>query len=272
MQTLIFANENGQGAPFSLDDRIFLGEGLFETLRVTRSKPCYPKLHWQRIQSAALFLGIPFDVSLATWHEKLKHCIEIKELLEGGIKVTLSGGSAPRGLLEKSQKSHLVFDAFQYVINRQPVNLISASWLRDEKNPVYQLKSVNYLEAIIARRQAQATGANEVLFFNLKHHATDTSIANLFIIKNNRLFTPASHCGVLMGIISQRLLALCKKNGISSMECEIDKSRLIQADAIFTCNALQGIRPVLSFEGIYFDINHPLMALLQELLAKDNYD
>src|SRR5690606_10040022 len=103
MAMLVFMNKNGL-APFPLDDRIFLGEGLFETLRVAHGKPCYPKLHWQRLQNAASFLGIPFDLSFDTWLRKLVQCIKINAMPNGGIKVLLSSGSAPRGLLKKSKE------------------------------------------------------------------------------------------------------------------------------------------------------------------------
>ena len=271
MPTLLSTQENKASVSFAIDDRIFLGEGLFETIRVFKGKPCYAALHWQRLQKAALYLDIPFEVSLELWLEQLDHCIKRNQLEADGIKVILSGGSATRGLLEKSNESHLVFDVFKYSINKQTLNLISAIWLRDSKNPVYQLKSVNYLEAIIARRHAQAAGADDALFFNGQHQATETTIANLFLIKDNQLFTPSLQSGVLAGIIRQRLLSLSREQGIDCFECELGKNKLVQADALFVCNALQGIRQVRSFEGHIFEINHPLITLLQELLAKDSY-
>ncbi|CEK11417.1 aminotransferase class IV [Legionella hackeliae] len=271
MSTLIFINKNGQNAPFPTDDRLFLGEGLFETLRVVHGKPCYAKLHWQRLQYAAASLGIPFDISFELWLKTLLQCIQMTSIQNGGIKVTLGGGSAPRGLTKKASQSRLIFDAFSYIKTSQALKLISASWVRASNNPIYQLKSISYLEAIIARRQAEDVGADDVLFFNEKHHATETSIANVFIIKNNELFTPSLNSGILAGIIRQRLIALSRANAIACFEHELEKKMLVDADAMFVCNALQGIRPVSTLDAIPFSINHPLMNLLQDLLARDSY-
>lgn len=269
MSTIVHVQDKKYNPILTIDDRIFLGEGLFETLRIVGSKPQYPEYHWQRLKNAALFLNIPFDVPLKLWFDKLNDCISVKKLKEGGVKAILSGGSAPRGLVEQAKEPHLIFDAFEYSINTQALNLISAPWQRDAKNPIYQLKSVNYLEAILARRHAIAQGADDVLFFNFEHHATDTTIANLFIIKNNQLITPALYCGVLPGIIRQRLLALCKERDLNCTELELVKETIVQADAVFVCNALQGIRPIRTFDGNYFDVEHPIIKLLQEILARD---
>ncbi|MBA2652770.1 MAG: aminotransferase class IV [Tatlockia sp.] len=271
MPTEIFFQENELTTPFVSEDRIFLGEGLFETLRFCDSKPCYPEHHWQRLSEAASLLAIPFTISLKLWIEKLNELIYLKKMPEGGIKVILGGGKASRGLVERSNESHLLFNAFQYVKSTKPLKLVSATWLRDAKNPIYQLKTVNYLEAIIARRQAEATGADDVLFFNFKNQATETTIANLFIIKNNRLLTPPLKSGVLAGIIRRRLLTLCKEQGIACVETELNKISLIQADAAFTTNALQGIRKIGSCDGHVYNVNHALIDLAQELLTKDPF-
>lgn len=271
MTTLVFINKNGQNAPVSMDDRIFLGEGLFETLRVAHGKPCYAKLHWQRLQNAASFLDIPFDVSLELWLTKLLQCIQTAELQHGGVKIILSGGRAARGLLAKTEASHLIFSAFSYVKNTRALNLISAPWTRDHNNPIYKLKSTNYLEAIIAQRHAKNAGADDVLFFNDLNHATETSLANFFIIKNNQLYTPPIESGLLAGIIRQRLLMLSKDNAIGYSESPLDNADLVQADAMFVCNSLQGLRAVSTFDQVPFAISHPLFTLLQDLLAKDSF-
>ncbi|KTD13320.1 aminotransferase class IV [Legionella jamestowniensis] len=269
MSTLIFLNKNGKNAPFPMDDRVFLGEGLFETLRIVHGKPCYANLHWQRLQQAAALLGIPFDVSYELWLATLLRCIQAVSMQHGGIKVILSGGSAPRGLTEKATESRLIFDPFHYTKKIEALKLISAPWVRASNNPFYQIKSINYLEAIIARRQAEEAGGEDVLFFNEKQQATETSVANFFIIKNDKVFTPELKSGILAGIIRQRLLAICKANAIACFEEALDKKTLMKADAMFTCNVLQGIRAVSMLDHVPFTTNHPLMVLLGDLLVRD---
>jgi 4-amino-4-deoxychorismate lyase len=254
---------------FSLDDRIFLGEGLLETLSFSHARPCYAKFHWQRMQKSAGILKIPFDISSNDFYNYLIDCIQVSKLSFGGIKVILSGGRAPRGLNNHSLISYLAVDVFSYPLKRNAINLVSSEWLRDGRNPVYQIKSINYLEAILAKSYAPSSSADEVLFFNSNNFATDTTVANIFIVKDDKIYTPMLTDGVLPGIIRGRVLVLCKKFIISCEETNIDKKLIMTADAIFTTNSLQGIREVRSFDGKIFLIKHHIITLLQKLLAED---
>lgn len=265
MHTRVLVERGEINHSFAIEDRIFLGEGLFETLRVDSSKPCFAALHWQRLAKAAAFLGIPFDLSLDDWEEHLVAQIKRDNLYHGGIKAILSGGTAPRGLAERGQISQLVLQTFNYSVQSSPLRLVSATWLRDRANPVYQLKSVNYLEAIVARRQALEAGADDALFFNMQLQATETTCANLFVIKNNRLYTPALTEGVLPGITRGRILAFCAAEKIPVDECVVSKSMVFEADAVFICNSLQGIRMVSGLDSTSY-ANHPLIEQLMGLV------
>jgi 4-amino-4-deoxychorismate lyase len=266
MHTRVLVEKGDVSPAFAIDDRIFLGEGLFETLRVDSSKPCFAQLHWQRLSSSARKLGIPFDISFDDWQDHLISQIKRDNLYHGGIKAILSGGGAPRGLAEQGQVSQLIFQTFNYTVRNHPVRLMSSSWLRDGDNPIYQLKSVNYLEAIIARREAIASGSDDTLFYNLFHHATETTCANLFLIKNHTLLTPPLSDGVLPGITRSRLISIALTHHIPCIERSITKTMIEEADAVFVTNCLQGICCVLSLDTVLFDLNHPLIEQLTSWL------
>lgn len=254
-------NEQKRGA-FAIDDRIFLGEGLFETLKVVAGLPCCADLHWQRLAHAAHQLGIPFSLSFEQWLARLQQQIKQDNLVDGGIKAILSAGAAPRGLAEYGTGTLLRLQTFRFRRATQPLNLVRAPWLRDAANPVYQVKSINYLEAILARRHALAEGADDVLFFNLQQHATETSCANLFLIHQHALLTPPKTDGLLAGIMRARILALAKQQQISCNEVSLSQAMIEQADALFITNSLQGIRAIRTLEGINFPVSHPLLTHL----------
>lgn len=251
---------------YAKEDRIFLGEGLFETLRVSHAKPCFADLHWQRLKKAALELSIPFDLGLEDWQSLLADQIQKNRLIHGGIKVLLSGGPAHRHLTEPGQNCHLVLQTFQTIRKDRPLRLVSAPWLRDALNPIYGWKSINYLEAILARRQAQSQGADDALFYNTQHHATETTCANLFAIQKNTLWTPPLQDGVLPGITRTRLLNLSRQQGVTCEESSLTWASLAQADALFLTNSLQGIQRVLSLDQLVFDSSPPLLGQLAEWL------
>ena len=256
--------------PVSPDDRIFLGDGLFETIRFEKSRPLYPTIHWQRLRQSANSLFISSDLSDHFLSCQLIDCIKSSGIENGGVKIVLSGGRAARGLVAKGLSPVIFFRAFENHASKSPLHLLTAPWSRDAKNPVYQLKSVNYLEAIMARRAALVAGAQDVIFFNVEQHAMETTVANLFMIKEEKVFTPKLTDGVLPGIIRHRILRLCKDHGIHCKEVSIDRNQLIRAEAIFTTNALEHMRSVKLFDGQRFKTHHPLFKQLNHLLANDS--
>lgn len=256
----------GNNPALAMDDRLFLGEGLFETLKVEHANPRHPLLHWQRLSHSAKHLGIPFAISFDDWLDHLLQHIKKDNLQQGGIKAILTGGSAPRGLAEKGQVSQLLLQTFNYTAPTHPVRLTKASWLRDAANPIYGLKSINYLEAIMARRQALALGLDDALFYNLNGHATETTCANLFLIKNNTLITPALSEGVLPGITRQRIILFCAQSQIPCLETEVSCELVASADLLFICNALQGVRVVSSLDEQTFKLTHLLLEQISAML------
>ncbi|CAM2930804.1 aminotransferase class IV [Legionella worsleiensis] len=272
MHTRVLIDKGDVIPGFGIDDRIFLGEGLFETIKVDSSHPCFAALHWQRMADSAHQLGIAFDLSLDDWYDCLIQQIRRDNLYHGGVKAILSGGSAPRGLVERSQVSQLILQTFNYQKANHPVRLVASSWLRDAANPIYRMKTVNYLEAVLARRQAITMGADDALFFNLHHCATETTCANLFLIKNNQLITPPLDHGILPGITRSRIVSLCEDQGIPFREQGVTKAMINEADALFIANSLHGIRAVFSVDEVIFAVTHPLIEQLIALLSSDELD
>lgn len=250
----------------SRHDRIFLGEGLFETVRFVECAPMSPELHWQRLEQGAQFLGLNLPVTFDEWYERLVLAIKKQAITYGGVKVILTGGTASRGLTQKGYDLQLIFDVFSYELNSKPLRLISAPWLRDAKNPIYGIKSVDYLEAIIARRYAIANHADDVLFFNMQHNAQETTVANLFVIIDDVLHTPAVSQGILPGVTRTLIINGCRLHGIELREGEINKSMLARASSAFVCNSLQGIQSVHTWDEITYVTDVPIFRQLSNYI------
>lgn len=246
-------------------DRLLLGEGLFETIAVSNGQPQHANLHWQRMKTSANALGIAFDLSLEAWLRVLGQWIEKHGEAQGGLKVILSGGDAERGLLSKGVQSHLLLQFFKVNQSKKPLQLMSSPWLRDANNPVYRHKTVNYLEAILARKQAMSQGADDVLFFNTAGLVTETSTANLFLIRDSRIYTPALSAGLLAGISRQRVLDFCLQAGIDFTEGAINRAELNEGEAVFLSSTLTGIGQVCAIDDRQYQINHPLIQKFQSV-------
>jgi 4-amino-4-deoxychorismate lyase len=254
---------------FPIDDRILLGEGLFETIKVQQGKALFPELHWQRLNNAAQYLKIRFTLPKREWGNLLDNTIQKDNLINGGLKAILSGGVAVRGLVAQGQESRLLVQSFSYTHQNTALRLLPASWTRDANNPLYQFKTINYLEAVLARREALQKGADDALFFNTKQHITEATCANIFLINNGRFITPPLHDGVLPGITRLRILNHCARLGFLYEESSINKELLEQADAVFLTNSLQGIHYVKTIDTLSFALTNPLVQQMILVLAEE---
>lgn len=253
----------------AISDRAFLGEGLFETIKIRNSKPLFSHLHWQRLKRSAQSLGISFSLSIEEWHQLLVQKVQQELIINGGMKVVLSGGIAARGLISKGQNNKLLIQCFTYNELQKPLRLIHAPWLRDANNPIYGLKTLNYLESIIARRQALEQGADDALFFNTQQWVTEATTANIFFIHQECVYTPSQKDGLLPGITRARILKHCIRLAIEHKELSINQEFINNAQAAFLTNSLLGIHYVAAINEQEFMVPHPLIEQLKEVLAEE---
>lgn len=259
----------GANLCLSSADRLFLGEAVFETLKVRRGKALYSSLHWKRLGNTAALLGISFTLALEEWQRVIGQYLAEQNFTEGGLKIILTPGTAARGLTQSGNSPHLVLECFDYQPLESPLKLISCPWQRDCMNPVYQYKSVSYFEEILARRWAANQNADDVLFFNTENRATETSIANFFIIHQNRIGTSPPAEGLISGILRERILSICQNNQIDCRESPVTRAMIQDAEALFTSNVLQGIKAVSRIDHLDKNSAHPLFIRLSALLAKE---
>lgn len=251
---------------FLPDERIFLGQGVFETLKVRAGRPLFADAHFRRLQQSASALGIAFELDFPAFEKRLLKALAGEAASSNGLKVLVSAGSAPRGYLHEARAPGMHVQAFTYTPQTAPVVLVRAPWQRDAANPLYGHKTVNALENLLAAKDAHARGASDALFFNTKGHATETTTANLFGCSGGILWTPPLNDGVLPGITRSRVFDICKALAIPCEERPVDEQLLAGAEALALTNSLQGMRHVESFNGQAYARFHPLITAIAERL------
>src|SRR5262249_51407947 len=120
---------------------------------------------------------------------------------------------------------------------------------RNEHSPASRLKTLSYLDNVLARAEARTAGGDEAVMLNTAGALACAAAANLFWIRDGVLFTPALACGVLAGIARGEALASAARLGVTAHEVAAGPQALAAADAVFLTNALIGVRPVASVDG-----------------------
>lgn len=238
------------------DRGLLLGDGIFETIAVFDGKPVWLAEHLERLVEAAATLGIPvdhtnIDVAIAETLRATPH-------RHGILRITLTRGTGVRGLAANGSTPSLLVTLSPWVkgLLFAPAKLMTSMIRRNETSPAARLKTLSYIDNILAAREAAAANCDDALLLNTKGQVAASTIANVFMLKDGRLATPPLSAGILPGIARRKLLTLTQAE-----ERDIAPAELSFADALFLTNSLRLVRPVHALDG--HEIRHDDAALVR---------
>lgn len=231
-------------------DRGFtLGDGLFETIRIKDGKLRHLPRHLERLAAGVELLHLPLPHGAAELAGAMAALIEATGVTDGVLRLTLSRGTGARGVLPPADaKPTLLMTAAPAAHMTAPVAAIIARCTRrNEHSPLSRLKSLNYLDSILARQEAAERGADEALLLNAAGRLAESSVANLFLSvggrQGGRLLTPPVADGALPGI---RRALILERHGAE--EAPLTPDDLARADEAILTNSL-GLRPLVAVDG-----------------------
>jgi len=231
------------------DDRGFtLGDGLFETVRAEGGELRRLSAHLDRLEAGCAALGLPAPAP-ARVEQAMRSALEAAGLqaARAAVRLTWTAGSGGRGLDRPDTLApRLSVTAAPAPRPSGPARLALASVARNDGSPASRLKTLSYLDNVLARAQARAAGADEAVMLNTRGEVACAAAANLFWERDGRLFTPALACGVLAGIMRGEVIAAAARLEIPLDEVRAPASALLNADAVFLTNSLIGLRPASS--------------------------
>lgn len=230
--------------PVPGDDRgLTLSDGLFETLLAKDGELVLFEAHLARMDAGCLALDLPPPDP----EEALRLCKAAAGPGRMAVRLTLTAGSGGRGLDRPDPvRPRLFATAAPSPRPETPVSLTTVSVRRNEGSPASRLKTLAYLDQILARREANG---GEALMLNNRGEVACAAAANIFWLEDGMLITPALSCGVLNGIMRGQVLAAAARLGLRALEVAVPRAALNEAEAVFLTNSLIGLRPVDSLDG-----------------------
>jgi branched-subunit amino acid aminotransferase/4-amino-4-deoxychorismate lyase len=247
-----------------LDDRgLLLGDGLFETLLAISGRPLFFAEHFARLERgcAVLGLGGPSEAAARLAVDEALAALS-PSTARAAVRLTWTAGSGGRGLERPDAvRPRLFATAAPAPAVDRPVRLAFATVRRNAASPASRLKSLAYLDNVLARREAVAAGADEAVMLNTRGEAACAAAANLFWIRDGVVRTPALDCGVLDGITRAQVLNLAAGLGITAVGAREGADAFDAAEAIFLTSSLIGVRAVSQI-GDRALAPHPLTATL----------
>jgi branched-chain amino acid aminotransferase len=252
-------------AVVSVFDHGFLyGDGVYETLRAYRGRVFQLAEHLARLERSASRIQLHLPVSLERLTDLVRESLSRNQLQEAYLRITVSRGAGEIGLdpaLCKSPTLVIIAKPFQPYpesLYADGVSVIVAKTRRNlpEALPP-QVKSLNFLNNILAKMEAKAAGAHEALMLNHQGELTEGTTSNMFVVQRGRVRTPAVECGILNGITRGLVLQLASELGIPSEETRLTVDDLLRADECFLTNTTQEVLPVTRVNGTMIGNGRP---------------
>jgi len=230
------------------DDRSYrYGDGLFETMKLINGNISLGDHHFERLFSGLDILKFHIPV-LFTKH---KIEVEIKELCkknecERSARIRLSVSRGNGGLYDCDNKFSYLIECWPLEQKELNENGLIIDIFPDAKKSIdvfSNLKSANYLPYVMGAIWAKENKLNEALILNQHDRICDSTIANVFWAKDNKVFTPPLSEGCVAGVMRKKILELATLNPDYMLhETVLSQEILLQADEVFLTNAIAGVR------------------------------
>lgn len=264
------------------DHGLLYGDGIFEGIRLYKN--CIFKLdeHLDRLEKSAKAILLKLPWSLESIAEAIAEICRINGLVDGYIRLVVTRGKGTLGL------SHLSCKDPQLIIIADRIALYPeehyTQGLRIVTSPTRRInpaalapmvKSLNYLNNILAKADANQAGCLEAIMLNDQGYVAECTGDNIFIRHKDRWFTPPTHAGALKGITRGAVLEIMDELGLVCEEANLTRYDVWTADEMFLTGTAAEVIPVVEVDsraignGVPGEQTHTLLDAFHKLVCTD---
>lgn len=244
-------------AKVSVFDHGFLyGDGVFEGIRAYNGRVFMLDEHLDRLYESAKSIWLTIPMTKEEMKEAILKTLRANGLKDAYIRVVVSRGEGDLGLdPRKCSKPNVVvitdkIELFPEEFYERGIEMVTVSVRRNSPqalNP--NIKSLNYLNNILAKIEAINAGKPEGLMLTIDGYVAEGTGENIFIVKKGVILTPPAHMGILKGITRQVVINLACESGIPVREEVLTLHDVYTADECFITGTAAEIMPVVKLDG-----------------------
>lgn len=242
------------------------GLSLFETILAVEGRPRLLAEHLRRMRNGLVRLNLHhIEIDDYALERVMMALLERNGLQYGmaRIRFTISMGDGPLNFND-SGRSWKWITVSRVDPSEESMRLTIAPWRKDNESMLRGIKVGSYAEHLVALDLARCEGFDEMLFFNTSDELCEAAMANVFLIRDNELFTPGLDSGCLAGVTREHILQLASAQKIPCHARTLGKKDLAKADGIFLTSSIRGPVWVSAFQGKAYP-NHPLFSVIRTL-------
>jgi branched-chain amino acid aminotransferase len=238
------------------DHGLLYGDGIFEGIRAYNGRAFKLKEHIDRLFYSAKAILLEIPMSRGKISEAVLESCRVNKIRDGYIRLVVTRGVGTLGLNPRSCKNPSViiiagkiqvYPPALYARGMEIVTVPTVRNLHSAVNPA--VKSLNYLNNILAKIEANNAGVEEAVMLNAEGFVAECTADNLFIVKNGELFTPPLSAGALYGITRQTVIELAHEAGLNVSEPNLTRYDLFNADECFLTGTGAELIPVVKIDG-----------------------
>jgi len=270
-----FEKENAKISVF--DHGLLYGDGIFEGIRIYNGKIFKLEEHLERLYKSAKAIMLTVPLSFNELEKAVQNTVQINKKENGYIRLVITRGKGTLGIDPTNCKNAtviIIVDDIQLYPAKhyqKGIKIITASVRRispDSLDP--RIKSLNYLNNIMAKLEAENAGCLEAVMLNKEGFVAECTGDNIFIIKNECMLTPSGSKGALDGVTKKTVMRLAETNGLCAKEAEMAQYDLYNADECFLTGTGAEIIPVIQIDGRIIGAGNP--GSITQQLATDFID
>jgi branched-chain amino acid aminotransferase len=248
---------NKEDAKVSVFDHgLLYGDGVFEGIRVYGGKIFEIDAHLKRLWESAKVIRLEIPMTYDEMKDALYQTIQANHLEDGYIRQIVTRGVGDLGLNPFLCKRSTVIiiagkiQLYKEELYEKGLKVVSVSTMRNHPLKVPpQVKSLNYLNNILAKIEAIDAGAGEAIMYNNEGYVAEASGDNVFVVKNGTIYTPPTQAGSLDGITRQVVMKLAQKENIPVIEKNLTRFDLYVADEMFLTGTAAEVIGVVDIDG-----------------------
>ena len=234
-----------------LDYGLLYGYGLFETMKAYSGVVFRMEEHIGRLATSAQEIGIELGEIQPTFKESVYKTLKANKRGNAYVRLTVTYGTGkPRiNLKEKPKPNYFIItdnlpDCAEYY--RKGVKLtVSETFRQSSRSHTPRLKTLNFLDRIIARKEAAEKGFFDALILDEEGFIAEATTSNIFIVEGGRLATPSVDSGILRGITRELIMGLASEEGLEVVEGRVSLNELLESGECFMTNTIAEVMPVV---------------------------
>jgi branched-chain amino acid aminotransferase len=238
------------------DHGLLFGDGVFEGMRSYDGKVFRLAEHLDRLWDSAKAIWMEIPISRETMSQAVNETLKINQIGDGYVRLIITRGCGTLGLdadLCKNPQVIIITDRIALYPDEyyeKGLEIVTASTLRNHPaalNP--RVKSLNYLNNILAKIEGMQAGCVEALMLNHKGEVAECTGDNIFLVSKGRLLTPPTDAGILEGITRAAVIELAEEAKIPVREIAITRHDVYAADECFLTGSAAEVIPVVKVDS-----------------------